>query len=232
LPAQEARASLNDNLKGLNVRGGESGLNFFRSSYLANDREDVVINVRYRFNIPIPIKPLSRLSMTQEACARAWLFGDGPSAVPEDPSIYEDDIWSLGNFERGRRIREIFHANLPNNFPKIALYSNGVATAIHSLDTTAASYQTPSGIGRKIDEYVGELAKYDGQATPYGSEGITIPPEDILSRRLVLVIPRNDISPEISAEIDRRIVDALDRGIFLQVERYAKKKIEGEEEGD
>ena len=62
----------------------------------------------------------------------------------------EDDIWSLDNFTRGRRIREIFHANLPSNFPGIAAYSNGVATLIHSLDVTAASYQDPADIGRKL----------------------------------------------------------------------------------
>jgi len=225
-------AARGDALSGSNIAGGEAGLDFLRSSYLANESEDVIINVRYKFKIPIPIKPLSTLTMSQEACARAWLYGKGSAAVPEDPSQDEDDIWSLDNFARGRRIREIFHANLPDTFPGIASYSGGVATAIHSLDTTAASYQTPEGIGRKIDEYVRILANYAGQEKPYGKEGIVIPPEDITTRRLVLVIPRNEISPEISAEIDARIRGALDKGIILQVERYAKKKIESEENGD
>jgi hypothetical protein len=215
-----------------NISGGEGGLSFIRSSYLADEQEDVKISVRYEFNIPIPIEPLSKLVINQEAYARAWIYGAGSNAVLEDPYKDEEDIWSLSNFERGRLLQQIFHANLPILFPVLASYSNGVATAIHSIDTTAASYQTPSGIKRVIGGYVKSLCEYQGQPTPYGDGNIVIMPDDILTRRLILVIPRNDISPEVSGEIDNCIREALDQGVILQVERYARKFVEGEEGGD
>jgi hypothetical protein len=217
---------IQNSLDGSNIAGESSGLDFRGSSFLTNGGEDVKVNVSYTFMIPIPVKWLSRMGVTQSAYARAWLFGDKTVVPQDDPVAFEDDIWSLGNFERGNKIRGIFHANLPNNFPVIASYSSGVATGIHSLDTTADSYQTPKGIGKKIDEYVDELVKYKGQETPYGSNKIVIPPGDIKAKRLVLVIPRNEISPEVSSEIDRCIRNALDKGIILQVERYATKNVE------
>ncbi|MCL2057759.1 MAG: hypothetical protein FWH01_01690 [Oscillospiraceae bacterium] len=219
-------------LAGLNIEGGAQGLDYARSSYLSDGGEDVKINVRYAFNVPIPIKPFSRITIEQEACSRAWLFGASQNAAGRGPIWAEDDIWSLHNFERGDRIQEIFHANLPKGFNVLASFNDGVATAIHSIDTTAASYQTPVGIGRVIDGYVGQLRDYQGQPAPYGSAGIVILPEEILVRRLVIVMPRNEISAEISSEIDRCIRDALAQGVILQVERYATKKVNGEKEGE
>jgi len=217
-----------DPLAGVNIPGGWQGLDFKRSAYLTNDSEDVIVNIKYTFDIPVPYKPLSKLVIMQEACARAWLYGAGRGAIPEDPSVYEDDIWSLHNFERGVKIQEIFHANLPTRFPVIANYSNGVATAIHSMDTTAASYQTPAGVRAQVEKYIKAIRDYNGQETPWGSEGIIIEPDKITARRLVLVIPRNDMKPEVSNEIDMLIREALNEGVILQVERYSKKHIDAE----
>ncbi|MDR3120588.1 MAG: hypothetical protein LBU58_04550 [Clostridiales bacterium] len=212
-----------DALRGTNIVGGESGLNYGGSTFLTGGEENVTIRVRYKFRIPIFIRALSEIEVTQEACARAWLFGAGSAADQDDgEEAYEEDIWSLGNFERGRRIRAEFHANLPDNFPTIASFSDGAATMIHSLDTTTASYQTPEGIERRIMTYVDALERYNGQPTPYA--GTTILPEEIRSRRLVLVVPRNETAPEINAAINRCITDALGRGVVLQVEYYGKKQ--------
>ena len=227
-----SRGAQSDVVGGLNIRGGGDGLDFAGSTYLTNGREDVTICVNYEFTIPIPIKPLSRLKISQEAHARAWLFGAGSNAIPEDPYEDEEDIWALSNFERGLKIRAIFHANLPDRFPTIASFSGGVATAIHSLDTTAESYRTPFGIGRQIDGYIREIRDYNGRERPYGRDGITVPSEAIMAKRLVLVIPRNDITPGISDEIDRCIRDALAQGVVLQVERYATKHIDSEKDGE
>jgi len=221
-----------DALGGLNIVGGGDGLNFTESTYLTNDTEDVKIRVRYAFRIPIPIEPLAVLGISQQACAKAWLAGAASSSAADEPDEIEDDIWSLDNFTRGRRIQAIFHANLPINFPGLSSYENGTATLIRSLDTTAASYRDSEVVGRQIESYVKSIRDYKGQEKPYGSERIVIPPEDIRTRRLVLVIPRNDLAPEVSAEIDRQINEAMAQGVILQVERYAKKLVEDEENGD
>jgi hypothetical protein len=211
----------------LGVAGGLDGLDFAGSAYLADGSEDVVIMVTYKMRAPIFIRALSEFTFVQKACAKAWLYGESgaPAAGGEDAD--EFDIWALGNFERGKKIREIFHANLPQSFPGISAYEGGTATLIKSLDTTAASYQSAKIISQAIGGYVGDLAGYAGQEKPWGSDGIVIKGEDIRARRLVLVIPKNDIAPEISAAIDACAQEALASGVYLQVERYGTKKTEG-----
>jgi len=213
--------------KYLEGRGVPQGLDFMWSAYL-HEGDDVKLNVNYTFDMPVPIKPPYPLGVEQTAHARAWLSGAGSRAIREDQRDEEDDIWSLGNFVRGVRIQEIFHANLPIGFPGLSSYEDGTATLIRSLDTTAASYQTASGIGKTIDEYVRAIRDYGGQDKPWGNDQIVIPAEDIAVRRLVLVIPKNDVSPAVGREIDRCIRDALAQGVILQVERYATKRVETE----
>ena len=54
----------------------------------------------------------------------------------------KDDIWSLGNFERGEAFRERFGANLPKTFPVIDSADGGTVTAIRSIDLTSPYYQS------------------------------------------------------------------------------------------
>ncbi|MDR1060752.1 MAG: hypothetical protein LBL83_06000, partial [Clostridiales bacterium] len=193
----------------LGVAGGLDGLDFAGSAYLADGSEDVVIIVTYKMRAPIFIRALSEYTFVQKACAKAWLYGESGSPEAGGEDADEFDIWALGNFERGKKIREIFHANLPQSFPGISAYEGGTATLIKSLDTTAASYQSAKTISQVIGGYVGDLAGYEGQEKPWGSDGIVIRREDIKARRLVLVIPKNDIAPEISAAIDACVQEAL-----------------------
>lgn len=207
-----------------NIAGGYRGLDFSDSKFLAGD-DDVKIDVRYAFSLPIPISALSHIFVEQEASARIWLYGAESPFSPGTETLFEDDIWSLDNFTRGKLIQAAFHANLPDNFPGLSSYEDGAATLIRSLDTTSASYQAPGGIGRKIDGYVEDIANYSGQDKPWGNEGVVILPDDIIFRRLVLVIPRNDVSTAVSAEIDRCIRDALARGVIVQVEKFGMKNV-------
>ncbi|MCL2163806.1 MAG: hypothetical protein FWH55_05280 [Oscillospiraceae bacterium] len=226
-------------MRGLNVADGYDGVDFTASEYLLDGGEDVVIQVRYSLKPPLSIRAFSEFEMTQKACARAWLFGsdgvragddaesddDGEEKEEEDDEE-DEDIWSLGNFERGRRIREIFNGNLPYNFPGISSFEGGVATLIKSLDTTAASYQNSQTLSRVINSYIDDVISYKGQTQPWGSEGITINPEEIKSRRLILVIPTNSIDATLSDTIDESVRRAADIGVYLQVEKYGKKQID------
>ncbi|MDR1439854.1 MAG: hypothetical protein LBJ10_07560 [Clostridiales bacterium] len=208
---------------GLGVVGGLDGLDFAGSAYLADGSEDVVVMVAYKMRAPIFIRALSEYAFAQKACAKAWLYGEGAAPEGGGGEDAEFDIWSLGNFERGLKIREIFHANLPQSFPGISAFDSGTATLIKSLDTTAASYQSARTVSQVIGAYIDDLAGYAGQERPWGSEGIVIRNEEIRLRRLVLVIPKNGIEPEISAAIDACVQTALSRGVYMQVERYGTK---------
>ena len=232
----DSAAMVDSALRRLSVIDGFHGLYFDQSAYLDSD-DDVVIHVRYRLKVPIFIKALSVIEIRQQASARAWLFGERRVDVEEEEEEAAenetaeeegDTIWSLSNFERGRKIREIFGGNLPSTFPGISGYSNGEALLIKSLDATAASYQDSSALKRTINGYVKNLASYAGQARPWGQDGITIPPEGITSRRLVLVIPTNELPESLESAIAACVSEALARGVELQVERYERKIVKTE----
>ena len=222
----ETDDSLNQRLRYLNVSGGFGGIDFDGSEYLLDGSEDVVALVKYELKPPLSIKAFPAFEVTHKALARAWLYGSRGAKAEQRQEEGEEDIWSLGNFERGRKIQEIFHANLPINFPNLSSFENGEAALIRSLDTTAKSYQNADTLSKVINSYVNDVKSYEGQTQPWGERKISILPEEIMSRKLVLVIPSNEIDAKLSDVIDACMRSALDSGVILQVERYGKKRVE------
>jgi hypothetical protein len=206
-----------DYLERLGVVGGYNGLDFSGSSFCGNETEDINVVVRYDIRIPVPIKIFGDLHFEQKACARAWLEGDNPKSR-------EEDIWSLDNFTRGRKIREIFGANLPWGFPGISSFKNGCAILIRSMDITAPTYHQPENVERTVIRYIDDLADYAGQVKPWGKEEIVILPEEIKSRKLLLVIPGNPAADGVTEALERCRVYAAGRGVWLDIRRYGYKK--------
>lgn len=206
-----------ERLRKLNIDGGIDGLDMSMSGFFANDRNDIDLVVKYMIDIPIPIKIFPPLCFIQRAAVRAWLYGD-------EKIESEEDIWSLDNFTRGRKIREIFGANLPFNFPVIAKFSSGTATMIKSMDLTAKSYQEPEITSKKIQVYINELAEYNGQEKPWGQGGIVIKREEINKKELLLVIPENPIGNGVIKSLEECKIYASGRGVVLRIERYGYKK--------
>jgi hypothetical protein len=134
-------------LERLGVAGGYDGLDFSDSSFCAEGTGDINIVVRYTVRIPVPLRIFGDLHFEQKARVRAWMGGDNPFDKTED-------IWSLDNFTRGRKIREIFGANLPWGFPGISSFKNGCAILIRSMDITVATYQEPGNIERTVNGYI------------------------------------------------------------------------------
>ena len=219
-------------LRRLSVVDGLLGLDFSESTFL-DSCDDVVIRVRYRVALPIFIESVpSVFEIRQQARARAWLFGERreDAGGPEEDGQSEeggggegDTIWSLGNFERGQKIRELFGGNLPTMFPVISGFTDGEALLVKSLDATAATYQDPRALKNKITGYINSIAAYEGQERPFGDRKTTISPESITSRRLVLVIPTNELPEGLEAVIEACVDDARSRGVEMQVERYERK---------
>lgn len=181
-------------------------------------REDKgVFSLGVNYEIPVGIFP--KLKICQRAMGRVWRDGGDDTAATED-------IWSLDNLSRGKRIRDLFGANLPFNFPVIASFygSSGKAVMIKSMDTTAPSYENTQNMVKKIQTYINQMDDYDGQNIPWGSEGIVINSHEIISKQLLLVIPENEIGAEKEGAFTNLIRDALLKGITLKVERYGYKK--------
>jgi hypothetical protein len=222
-----------ERLKMLDIEGGFTGLDFSMSEFFEDDNDTISIVVRYKINIPVPIKILPRFTVIQKATVRGWLGGDDEYARYRDEEN-DEDIWSLDNFTRGRKIRELFGANLPFTFPVIARYDNdsGTITMIKSMDLTLAYYQDPAVVSKKIRIYIDELKAYKGQETPWGRDKIVIKNSNIAKRQLTLVIPGNSIVSVVMKEIEQCRFYAANNGVDLNVVKYGKKQIFGEETED
>ena len=202
-------------LEKLNIIGGIDGLDMSLSTFF-NDSDDIELIVRYKVKIPVPINIFSSFCLANRAVVKAWLYGD---EVIEN----KEDIWSLDNFTRGRKVREMFGANLPFNFPVIARYEEGVATMIKSMDLTAATYQDADAARRKINDYIKELLKYNGQQKPWGHDQIVIDPYDIKTKKLLLVVPENELKTDIENVLKDCYTYACNNGILLEIKRYGYK---------
>lgn len=103
----------------------------------------------------------------------------------------EGDIWSLSNFERGQRFRELFGGNLPFSFPVIARWDGRTATSIKSMDLTAPSYSTAYMASRQLERHLLELANFQGAAYKNKGQEYFVLAEDIRTKELILIIPKN-----------------------------------------
>lgn len=216
-------------LKGLNVIGGFSGLDFSESSFFEDDSNDIDIVVKYKLSIPVPFKALPTLLMIQRGDSKAWLGGD---EVPTEAGENGDDVWTLGNFQRGDALRKQFGANLPGTFPVISSFDpkTGVAVMIKSMDLTASSYRSKDGVEKQLQQYIATLAAYKGQEEPWGQKGIVIPGSGIKEKQLLLVIPENPVGQGVEDALNECISSAAKRGVTLKIQRYGTKKIDGADE--
>ncbi|HOJ09667.1 MAG TPA: TadE/TadG family type IV pilus assembly protein [Clostridiales bacterium] len=213
-------------LRMLDIIDGFKGLDFSMSEFFEED-DNIDIVVRYKVKIPAPVRIFPSICIIQKASVRAWLGGD---EIIEKDEKGEDDIWSLDNFSRGRKIRELYGANLPFNLPVIARFEKGTATMIKSMDLTADSYQEPELVSKKVELYINELLGYQGQEVPWGKDQIIIKPGDIKVRQLILVIPGNPIEPKVINTLEECRLKAGTEGIILKIEKYGYKKNEKAEQ--
>ncbi|MDD3931756.1 MAG: TadE/TadG family type IV pilus assembly protein [Eubacteriales bacterium] len=138
----------------------------------------------------------------------------------DDQDNGSDSIWSLGNFERGKRIRSIMGANLPETFPVIARFENGTATSIKSMDLTATSYQDQSSFEERIQQHLQSLHSFCGADYHRSGVHIEIAEADITCRRLLLVIPENSTQPWLNDALSECSAEAGMLGLELEVVRY------------
>lgn len=212
----ESKTSIEEKLKKLGITDGTENIDF-EFYKIKNDNNMFAIDVNYSISTGV----LPKIKIEQSGMGRFWTDGSNSNEQVED-------IWSLDNFTRGRKIREIFRANLPFNFPLISSFhrTTGKVVMIKSMDLTAVSYEDPVNVKRRIQTFIKELSDYRGQSIPWGKDKIVIDPVEILDRELILVIPENTLSPETENELTKLSTYALINGIRLKVERYGMKKNE------
>ncbi|MDP4091755.1 MAG: hypothetical protein Q8920_00165 [Bacillota bacterium] len=214
--------SFENRIKGLNIAGGADGIDLNSSSFFEDEKCNIDIIVRYKVNLPFPFRIFNGINVEQRAVERAWTYGDkdnGPTGKDE-----QEDVWALGNLERGRLIRERFGANLPFDFPVIAAFDSGKATMIKSMDLTTVYYQSSFNVKDKILDYINELRKFNG-----GKRGsVEIGSTEITQKVLKLVIPENELKQETNSVLEECRGIAAGYGIQLDINKYQTKKTSDE----
>ncbi len=138
-------------------------------------------------------------------------------AAQEKQDEEKENIWSMSNFDRGDRFREIFGANLPKTFPVIDAVNGGEITAIRSIDLTSTYYQDISHIQKKIKEDITSLSCFEPQSAVINGKTYSV--DQVDSRHLTVIIPEN------SGGIGREAVEemkgyALIHGVILDIAEY------------
>ena len=154
-----------------------------------------------------------------ESAIPAWPLAasiESQSEAKDNPG----DVWLLDNFSRGRMLRKVFWANLPQDFPVIARWSGGEAVKTHSLDVTAPTYQNPENILDTVKDLLQRLAEFDGASYEREEEQIVINGEEIIRRRLLLIIPENEDEALTGPAWQELAALARAMGIQFQLERY------------
>ncbi|MDQ1265598.1 MAG: hypothetical protein QG635_749, partial [Bacteroidota bacterium] len=197
----------------------------------------IAIPVVIEFGIPYSIK------MGTGAAAWLWrLDPDGsktagtiagildPNPSADYPGFGDDiargakSVWNMSDrFARGIIIEKMLGGNLPERFPVIDKFLNGVATSIKSLDLRADTYKDASKLKSTLKGYVDKLAKFK-EGTFRGKE---ILENDIKSKTLQIAIP----SVKLTDEQNKAIKEAVDYGIenninvdVKQIEADVKEK--------
>lgn len=205
-------------LKSLNVKNGFAGLDFSESRMLSDERSIDII-VKYEVNFPVLSRIIPAFKIRQNSSSCIWAGEDGISEEQENANPNSDCIWDKDNLERGKEIRKLEGANLPDKFPTIAKFNNGRAISIKSLNIDEAYYTKPGNIKRKIESYINKLDKFEGA----NSYGINIRNNDITSKELILVIPETDISISQKLALEQCISEARVKGIVLTIKKaYGK----------
>ncbi len=127
-------------------------------------------------------------------------------------------VWELPPAERGRKIEEIFGGNLPEFFPVIDYfdYVSGEADCIISIDTSLEVYETGTEISNVINEKAERLSNF----TSGISGGVEIRPNEIITKKLVIVIPENELSDKQDDNLESAVFNAAARGIDVEVKRF------------
>lgn len=107
-------------------------------------------------------------------------------------------------------------ANLPDTFPVIDKWLNGMATSIKSIDLNAATYQNAARLTYRLNQYIDNIAIYDG-----GSLGtIKIESSEISGRELLLAIPKGSMTSIQRAAIEAARARAQAFDVDLNIKEF------------
>lgn len=214
--------SVDARLKLLNLKEGFEGIDFSKSRLLA-DEKSIDLIVKYKMSFPFLTQFMPEIQITQMASSYVWAGEDGIKKS-EETETEETGIWNMSNMSRGKEIRKRQGANLPFNFPTIAIFKNGTATSIKSLNIDEAYYKSSNNLKKQILLYINKLEEFEGNE----STAIKIEKWQIYKKELRLIIPETELSVNQQQTINECIQLARAKGIYLVViKAYGKETITG-----
>lgn len=159
------------------------------------------------------------------------LWSDSFLLEEKNEDAENDQIWEADNFTRGRYFRQKEGSNLPDAYPVISRFVQGEAAAVKSVDLTAPTYRDPLAVEQKIEGMIANLAAFNGYHPKSGSYP-EIDAGNIVSRKLILIIPEN--SPDYYDDhfFMRLKGKAGMQGVQLEVKPYAESRRYGKPGSD
>lgn len=185
-------------------------------------------------DLPRPVKGLIFWGVTSEDSIEvtavykyASLFGDIETKVSSICTLWSGDgmsssstecVWNLPPNERGRKIEEIFGGNLPEFFPVADSFDpmTGEVVAIVSIDTTLGVYESGREIENVIAGKAGDLVNFSSGS----SDDVEINKGEIRTRKLLVVIPENQLSDRQQNSLDAAVMDTMKLGIIVEIRRF------------
>ncbi len=203
----------------LNVVGGFDGLDFSQSR-LFEDKKHIDIIVRYRVKLNLPVNVLPELNLVQRATVRAWLDGEG---APGGAISNKEDIWALSDWERGRRIQEMYGRNLPENFETLTKFDNGAAAVVTSINLNNKTYQdNKRAVAYRVNSVINSFINFKEDRKKVVENGKTVEyyvnVNQIKEKRIIVVIPKGSQTKEFEQVLKECRENAQVNGINLVFE--------------
>lgn len=183
------------------------------------DRQQLWLCLSYQLSTPV-----GSCKRQIDTIVPLWIGSTKNSASPDG------QIWLLDNFTRGQQLRQLFGSNLPADFPVIARFFQGEATAIKSMDLTAPSYRQEAVARQRIMTQISQLAAFRGAVRVSSGQSFCVEEECITSRRLLLIIPENSRQSWLDDLLSDLQQNAAAVGVSLEVARYGNSRRYQQEE--
>lgn len=150
---------------------------------------------------------------------RGWIRGDQPIASITESGV---SVWSFDNFTRGKILRDIFGGDLPYDYPTIASFKEGTALMIKSIDITKSTYESGKKLASEVRNMIEKLSAFHGTEGDSGVDpSLWISEGEIQTRKLLLVLPENPMSPVQSrALLEVLQSDAIFKHVQVEIQLY------------
>lgn len=179
-----------------------------------NGNDDINIKGYFKLNFTVPLfSPFIKgFAFEKNVCVKAMSDGITPDFSQEELQ----SVWSLSNFERGKKLQQKFGRNLPEFFPVLDFFKDGQAKVITSINHTLDTYQNQQNLNMKLNDILESIINYPDSS--YGN--ITITTKMITKREILLIFPKNQFEDEQKEVIEDFKKMAKSLNVSVKIERY------------